>query len=55
MGKVNKGGEEFFEGLPNLFFKDFENTFREHNRKWCTIQTLPIIIAGQPLIAKAYL
>lgn len=30
MGKVNKGGEEFFEGLPNLFFKDFENTFREH-------------------------
>jgi hypothetical protein len=55
MGKVNKGGREFFDRLPNLFFERFENTFQEYTRKWCTVETLPIIIAGHPRIAKAYL
>lgn len=55
MGKIHKGGKEFFERLPNLFLERFENTFREHTKKWCTVKTLPIIIAGHPRIAKAYL
>jgi hypothetical protein len=50
MGKVNKGGREFFDRLPNLFFERFENTFQEYTRKWCTVETLPIIIAGHPPI-----
>jgi hypothetical protein len=55
MGAVNKGGKEFFERLPNLFFEQFETTFQEHTKKWRSQETLPIIIAGHPQIAKAYL
>ena len=46
MGKVNKGGRELFERLPNLFFERFEESFKEHTKKWRTPETLPIIIAG---------
>eukprot|EP00956_Cyclotella_meneghiniana_P026149 scaffold55872_cov78-Cyclotella_meneghiniana.AAC.1 len=54
-GDVNKGGLEFFERLPNLFFQRFEESFTEHTRKWRTPKTLPIIIAGHPMIAKSFL
>lgn len=54
VGKVNKGGKEFFERLPNLFFERFEESFKEHTKKWRTAETLPIIIAGHPRIAKAF-
>jgi hypothetical protein len=55
MGKVHKGGKEFFERLPTLFFERFENNFAEHTKNWCSEETLPIIIAGHPLISKAFL
>ena len=55
MRKVNKGGKEFFEHLPNLFFEHFEDSFKEHTRKWRMKETLPIIIAGHPLVAKAFI
>jgi hypothetical protein len=55
MKNVNKGGKEFFECLPNLFFERSEESFKEHKRKWRTKETLPIIIAGHPLVAKAFI
>jgi hypothetical protein len=55
MGEVSKVGKEFFERLPNLFFDRFETTFQEHTKKWRSKETLAIIIAGHPQIAKAFL
>eukprot|EP00956_Cyclotella_meneghiniana_P020348 scaffold35756_cov21-Cyclotella_meneghiniana.AAC.1 len=54
-GDVSKGGLEFFERLPNLFFERFEESFSEHTKKWRSPATLPIIIAGHPIIAKSFL
>eukprot|EP00956_Cyclotella_meneghiniana_P010989 scaffold15408_cov41-Cyclotella_meneghiniana.AAC.7 len=53
-GEINKGGKEFFDRLPDLFFERFEEAFNEHTKKWRTPETLPIIVAGHPRIAKAF-
>jgi hypothetical protein len=57
MGKISNIGKEFFHRLPTVFLdKDkFEETFNEYTKKWRSAKTLPIIIAGEPRIAKAYL
>jgi hypothetical protein len=54
-GHINKGGKEFFERLPDLFFERFNETFNEHTKKWRTPKTIAIIVAGHPQIAKAFL
>jgi hypothetical protein len=55
MGKIEKCGKEFFERLPTLFLERFEQQFKVHTRKWIHAKTIPIIIAGHPSIAKAYI
>jgi hypothetical protein len=54
-GTKEKCGKEFFERLPDLFLERFEMTFHDHTKKWRDRKTLPIIIAGHPAIAKAYI
>jgi hypothetical protein len=39
-GHINKGGKEFFERLPDLFFERFNETFNEHTKKWRTPKTI---------------
>jgi hypothetical protein len=55
MGEVSKCGLEFFERMPKLFLERFEEQLNEHTKKWRSTETLPVIIAGHPLIAKAYI
>jgi hypothetical protein len=55
MGDINKVGREYFEKMPSVFLEKFKETFWNHTKKWRSTGTLPIIIAGHPKIAKAYL
>jgi hypothetical protein len=55
MGEVSKAGKEFFEKAPTVFLEKFEATFKEYTKKWRHHKTLPIIIAGQPQIARAFI
>jgi hypothetical protein len=55
MGEVSKAGKEFFEKAPSVFLEKFEATFKEYTKKWRHHKTLPIIIAGQPQIARAFI
>jgi hypothetical protein len=55
MGGVEKSGREFFNRLPGLYIERFEQTLHEHTMKWRTNETLPVVIAGHPTIAKWFL
>jgi hypothetical protein len=55
MGSVEKSGREFFNQLPGLYIERFEQTLHEHTMKWRTNETLPVVIAGHPTIAKWFL
>jgi hypothetical protein len=55
MGEVGKAGKEFFQKLPTVFLDKFEATFKEYTKKWRDHKTLPIVIAGQPRIARAFI
>jgi hypothetical protein len=54
-GEISNVGKEYFQRLPSVFLDKFEETFKEHTKKWRSAKTLPIVIAGHPRIAKAYL
>eukprot|EP00956_Cyclotella_meneghiniana_P020292 scaffold35578_cov56-Cyclotella_meneghiniana.AAC.1 len=54
-GEVNAGGREMFERLPVLFLQRFENTMKTHTSKWRSSKTLPMILAGDAVIAKWFL
>jgi hypothetical protein len=41
--------------MPKLFLEKFDEQLNENTHKWRSTETLPVIIAGHPLIAKAYL
>jgi hypothetical protein len=55
MGDVSKGGREYFDKMPPVFLEKFEDTFAEHTKKWRSHGTLPVIIAGHPQIARAFI
>lgn len=50
MDDLDKCGKEYFERLPDLFFERFEESLAEHTKKWRSTESLPVIIAGHPLI-----
>jgi hypothetical protein len=52
---VEKSGREFYHRLPGLYIERFEQTLHEHTMKCRTNETLPIVIAGHPTIAKWFL
>jgi hypothetical protein len=55
MGDLEKCGREYFERLPSLFIQRFEETLKAHTSRWRSQQSVPIIIAGNPVIAKHFL
>jgi hypothetical protein len=55
IGDVSKGGREYFDKMPPVFLEKFEETFAEHTKKWRSHGTLPVIIAGHPQIARAFI
>ena len=54
-GDVALAGREFFDELPGKFLGVFERVFKQYTAKWRHYKTLPLILAGHPLIAKAFI
>ena len=52
MRKVNKGGKEFFEHLPNLFFEHFEDSFKEHTTSTCRKSIYPLAFWIQGIVSR---
>ena len=55
LGKVERGGREYFAKMEKVFLEEFMASFRDHVESvWRSNEILPYILGGSPVLAKEF-